>query len=457
MRLPASDIAGAAGGTLVGADREVDGAAIDSRTIAPGQLFVPIVADRDGHEFVAAAVEQGAPAYLTSEGAISAVDATAIEVGDTAGALLRAGTFARDQLDGPVVGITGSVGKTTVKDLTAAAVAGLGTVAASERSFNNELGVPLTLLNAPDDTAVAVVEMGARGKGHITLLCGVARPTVAVVTVVALAHTELFGSLEAVAQAKGELVEALPDDGTAVLNNDQAAVAAMAARTRARVLTFGTAGDIRAEHVTLDDDLRAAFHLVTPWGEHDLRLAVHGAHQVGNALAAAGAALACGAGLEDVVERLAAAHTSPWRMQLSRTGAGARILNDAYNANPTSMEAALRGAGRVAGGTARRRARRDGRARFLRRRGTRTHRRARPRAGDPRRRGGDRRLRRRRGPGRGRGVGSRRPARARRRTAGQGQPRRGARDRRRTAGCVTRCVTARRGRCSAGCGGTAGP
>ena len=341
MRLPASDIAGATGGTCVGPDVDVDGAAIDSRTIKAGQLFVPIVAERDGHEFVAAAVANGAPAYLTERGPIDA-DATAIEVDDTAAALLAAGGLARERLDGPVVGITGSVGKTTVKDLTAAAVAGLGPVAASERSFNNELGVPTTLLNAPDGAAVAVVEMGARGAGHIALLCGVAKPTVAVVTVVALAHTELFGSLEAVAEAKGELVESLPENGTAVLNKDQPAVAAMASRTTARILTFGDHADLTAEDVVLDDDLRPSFRLHTPWGDQDLRLAVHGAHQVANALAAAGAALACGADLTDVAERLATARTSPWRMHLARTGTGARVLNDAYNANPTSMEAALR-------------------------------------------------------------------------------------------------------------------
>ena len=338
MKLRAADIAAATGGQLDGDDVEVDGASIDSRALEPGQLFVPIVAERDGHAFIAAAREAGAAAYLTSQEPIGGV---AIVVDDTFDALRSLGTHARSRLPAPVVGITGSVGKTTVKDLLAAVLDRRFRTAASVRSFNNELGVPLTLVNAADGTEAVVVEMGARGIGHIAELCRVASPTVGVVTRVAAAHTELFGTLDDVARAKGELVEALPADGVAVLNAGDERVDAMRSRTRARVVRFGAAGDVVAEDVTLDDDLRASFRLCTPWGTADARLAIHGAHQVDNALAAAAAGLAVGVPLDDVAAGLAAAATSPWRMELVRLPSGLVVLNDSYNANPISMRAAV--------------------------------------------------------------------------------------------------------------------
>jgi len=188
-----------------------------------------------------------------------------------------------------------------------------------------------------------VVEMGARGPGHVAALCAVARPTVGVVTTVGLSHAAFFGTLDDVARAKGELVEALPATGTAVLNAEVPLVAAMAARTSARVLTFGIdTGDVRAEAVSLDDDLRPRFRLRTPWGDADVALEIRGRHQVANALAAAAAALACDASVEQVTAGLGEARLSPWRMQLERSSSGALVLNDAYNANPLSTEAALR-------------------------------------------------------------------------------------------------------------------
>ena len=338
MRLRAAALALACGGALSGPDVEVDGATNDSRSLRPGQLFVPLVAERDGHGFVPAALAAGAPAYLTAR---PPVGGTAIVVDDTGAALLACGRLARTRLPERVVGVTGSVGKTSVKDLLAAALAGTWATASSERSFNNEIGVPLTLLSAPDGTEAVVLEMGARGVGHVRLLCEVGRPTVGVVTSVAAVHTELFGSIEDVAVGKGELVEGLPPSGTAVLNADDERVAAMAARTAARVLRFGRAGEVRAEAVACDDELRASFRLCTPWGDAPVRLEVRGAHQVGNALAAAAAALACGVALPAVAEGLGAAVPSPLRMDLQRTRSGALVLNDAYNANPTSMAAAL--------------------------------------------------------------------------------------------------------------------
>lgn len=339
MQLRTAELAAAVGGRLEGPDAPVDGAAIDSRALRPGQLFVAVVAERDGHDFVPAALAAGAGAYLTSR---PPVGGTAIVVEDTSAALQSAGRLARDRIAGPVVGVTGSVGKTSVKDLLAAALGSSRRTTASERSFNNELGVPITLLGAPDDAEVVVVEMGARGVGHIAELCAIARPTIGIVTRVAAAHTEAFGSIEQVAVAKGELVEALPAEGTAVLYAPDPRVSAMASRTSASVVTFGEGGDVRAIWVELDDQLRPSFTIVSPWGSTVVDLPVRGVHQVDNALAAAAAAMACGLTPEEAAAGLASAALSPWRMELSTAPSGARVLNDAYNANPASVEASLR-------------------------------------------------------------------------------------------------------------------
>jgi UDP-N-acetylmuramoyl-tripeptide--D-alanyl-D-alanine ligase len=342
VELHTNEIAKATGGVASGPDVNVSGATIDSRQVARGQLFVPVVASRDGHDFVAGAVAAGAAAYLTSRGPVDGVDATAVEVGDTVAALGAVGRHARTRLPDRVVGITGSVGKTSVKDLLAVALAARWRVSASASSFNNELGVPLTLVNAPGDTEALVVEMGARGLGHIAELCALAVPTVGVVTRVAAVHTEMFGTLAEVASAKGELVEALPDGGCAVLNAGDPFVAAMASRTSAEVVTFGEDGEVRAESVTVDDELRSSFRLVSPWGSAPVRLGVRGEHMIDNALAAASAALVCAVPLDGVADALGTAVLSHWRMDLVRLGSGALVVNDAYNANPTSMAAALR-------------------------------------------------------------------------------------------------------------------
>jgi UDP-N-acetylmuramoyl-tripeptide--D-alanyl-D-alanine ligase len=240
------------------------------------------------------------------------------------------------------VGITGSVGKTSVKDLVRAALAARWRTWASAGSFNNELGVPLTLVNAPAGSEALVVEMGARGVGHVADLCRTARPTIGVVTRVAAVHTASFGTIDDVATAKGELVETLPADGTAVLNAADPRVAAMAARTTASVLTFGEGGGVRAEQLVLDDDLRPAFRLASDWGQAEVRLGVRGTHMVDNALAAAAVALVCQVPLDALPAALAGAELSPGRMELVRLPSGARLVNDAYNANPTSVGAALR-------------------------------------------------------------------------------------------------------------------
>jgi len=341
MRCAASELAAYLGGELVGPDVGIDGASIDSRTIRPGQLYAPIVAERDGHAFIPAALAAGAAAYLT---ATEPVGGTAIRVpGTTAAALLRLGAFARERVGG-AIGVTGSVGKTTTKDLLAAGLASTYSTAATAGSLNNELGLPLTLLNAPDEARWVVLEMGAKRVGDIERLSAVARPEVGIVTSVAKAHMEYFGSLDGVACAKGELVTALPASGLAVLNFDDRRVRAMASLGACPVLGYSVGGDadVRADEVTLDRDLRPRFRLSSPWGQATVRLATNGAQQVPNALAAAAAALWCGVPIEAVAEALAVSQGSPMRMDVHRLPGLPLLVVDCFNAIPASTEAAVR-------------------------------------------------------------------------------------------------------------------
>ena len=345
MRFMAADVATATGGRLVGQNAHLSGVSFDSRTLVAGQLFVPIVAARDGHEFIADAVARGAGAYLTirePEGRRSAV-----VVSDTLAALLKLGQWARNRLDvqlgGRVVGITGSVGKTSTKDMVAAALATKFRVAASERSYNNDQGLPVTILNADDQVEALVLEMGMRGFGEIARLAAIGRPSIGVVTAVGHAHTERVGGLEGVAKAKGELVEALPNSGFAVLNADDERVSAMRSRTSAQVLTYGEASsaDVRLTSLETDEMGRHSFVVSSPWGTTEVHLNVPGRHMVSNALAALAVAGACKADMNEAASALGNVSMSPMRMQERRTRAGAVLLDDCYNANPTSMAAAL--------------------------------------------------------------------------------------------------------------------
>jgi UDP-N-acetylmuramoyl-tripeptide--D-alanyl-D-alanine ligase len=343
MRFRASDVARATGGRLIGPDVDLHGAAFDSRTLVPGQLFVPIVDQRDGHDFVAAAAERGAPAYLSARGAIGGVHATAIAVPDTLGALMQLATDRRSVCTATVVGVTGSVGKTSTKDLAWTALERSRRTWANERSFNNDQGLPTTVLNAPDDTEVLVLEMGMRGFGEIARLCTIARPTVGVVTRVAEAHSDRVGGIDGVARAKAELVAALPVDGTAVLNADDDRVAAMAARCAGRVLLFGerTDADVRVTGVRLDERARASFVAHTPWGRVDVRLGISGAHMVGNAAAALAVVGLVGGDLVAAADALHGVQLTAMRMDVATAASGALVVDDSYNANPTSMRAAI--------------------------------------------------------------------------------------------------------------------
>jgi len=344
--LSLAEVARVTGGQLAGvADPAVlvtGPVVIDSREAAPGSLFAALPGTRtDGHEFAAAAVQAGAVAVLATR----PVGCPALVVPDVQAAL---GQLARAVVDRAsnltVIGITGSAGKTTTKDLTAQLLETLGPTIAPRESFNNEIGHPLTVLRVTDQTRFLVSELAARGAGHIAQLCQIAPPRLGAVLGVGLAHAGEFGGVEAIAQAKGELVAALPADGIAVLNADDHRVAAMAARTRARVVMFGRSAtaDVRAERVRADEAGRPGFTLTTPAGSAPVQLRLHGEHHVTNALAAAALAAqlsmpvaAIAAGLSAAVAR------SRWRMEVTKLPDGVTVVNDAYNANPDSVRAAI--------------------------------------------------------------------------------------------------------------------
>jgi UDP-N-acetylmuramoyl-tripeptide--D-alanyl-D-alanine ligase len=347
IALTLAEVADLTGGNLVGdADARVTGSVtVDSRGVVPGDLFVAVVGERvDGHDFLPAAAAAGAAGALVTR-PHDALPCVVVPDPVTALGRLAAGVHARLVAGGLVtLGITGSSGKTSTKDLLGQVLGAAGPTVSPPGSYNNDIGLPLTVLSADEGTRYLVLEMGARGTGHIARLCQVARPDVGVVLNVGSAHLGEFGSPEGIAQAKGELVEALPGGGTAVLNADDPRVLGMAARTRARVVTTGRSADadVRAEGVTLDDGARPRFTLVADGDEHPVALQVVGEHQVANALSAAGAALAAGMTPAAVAAALSAAGpVSRWRMEVDRRADGVTVVNDAYNANPESMRAAL--------------------------------------------------------------------------------------------------------------------
>jgi UDP-N-acetylmuramoyl-tripeptide--D-alanyl-D-alanine ligase len=324
---------------------------IDSREARPGSLFAALPGTRaDGHDFAAAAAAAGAAVTLATR----PVGTPALLVADVPGALAAlAAAVVRKLPDLTIAGITGSAGKTTTKDLTAQLVETLGPTVANKDSFNNEIGHPLTVLRVTGQTRYLISEMSARGPGHIAALCAVAPPRLGAVLCVGHAHAGEFGGIEAVARAKSELPAALPADGVAVLNADDPRVAAMADITAARVVTFGRSpgAAVRAAGVTADDQGRASFTLITADGSAPVRLRLHGEHHVSNALAAAALAAELGmstsaiaAGLSEAVAR------SRWRMEVTERPDGVTIINDAYNANPDSVRAALAALSAMAAG-----------------------------------------------------------------------------------------------------------
>ncbi|WP_347110712.1 UDP-N-acetylmuramoyl-tripeptide--D-alanyl-D-alanine ligase [Paenarthrobacter sp. S56] len=358
----AAEIADITHGRLTGSGDVVPASVVtDSREATAGSLYVAKPGEHaDGHNFVSAALERGAVLALT-EREVSDTDgkpypAVVVEDAVIAMGLLAAEAVRRIRAvrrqrgeDFTVIGITGSAGKTTTKDLLAGILSQAGQTVAPQGSYNGEVGVPLTVFTATEDTRYLVIEMGATGLGHIQYLADMVKPDIGVVLVVGTAHAGEFGGVENIAKTKGELVEALAENGTAVLNLDDGRVAAMRSRTKARVLGFtaspGTNEEVEARNVVVDGQGYPTFQLVLP--DDGPAVEVHskliGGHHVTNLLAAASAAFAAGIPADRIAASLSSqSAASRWRMERTERPDGVTIINDAYNANPESMRAALR-------------------------------------------------------------------------------------------------------------------
>lgn len=343
MRLRLSEAERITGGALRGdgQDAVITGASIDSRHVSEGNLFAALRGEfLDGHDFVNHAFDQGASVAIV-ERDVSDPRGPLLRVEDTLRAITRLASYIRDTLDPIVVGITGSTGKTSTRDLLASVTSRKFRTISAEKNFNNEIGLPLTLLRIAQETEVVLCELGARGSGHIRQLCDVARPQVGIVTNVGVSHYELFKTREEIAASKSELVKALPEGGSAILNADDRLVAPMARETEAHVITFGKIkGDVVAQDVKLDSWGRPRFRLFYRGERLPVELLASGLHQVENAAAAAAAGIALGLSLEECGLGLEDAQISPWRMQVSEQN-GVIFVNDAYNSAPSSAAAAI--------------------------------------------------------------------------------------------------------------------
>lgn len=335
------------GGRLlqVGDRPDVTSVSTDTRTLSPGACFVALVGERfDGHQFIDSAVSAGAVAVVARPGRVNSLppQVALISVDDTLHALGRIAAGYRRQFSLPIVAVTGSNGKTTTKEMIARTLSPMGPIVATEKNYNNEIGVPLTLLGIERRHRAAVVEMGMRAAGEIAQLAEVARPTIGVVTNVGPSHIEYLGSIEGVARAKGELVEALPPDGYAVLNADDPYVRAMAERTSARVVTFGLGegAEIRGERVEYRGIEGTRFILRRPGERVPVILKLPGRHQVMNALAAAAVAHCLGLDSRAIQQGLIDVRTE-MRMSVYKLGNGVVLIDDAYNASPLSVRSAL--------------------------------------------------------------------------------------------------------------------
>ena len=361
MILTVGEIVDAVSGDASSVDRSliVSAYGVDSRAVIPGSLYVAIRGERvDGHDYAVAALAAGAVAVLSARPLSdeSGRPLPCVVVDDPVLALGRLAAWVRrDKLTCSVVAITGSSGKTSTKDLVAAVLTCVGETVSPAGSFNTEVGLPLTILSADEQTRFLVLEMGMRGEGHISYLVELARPDVGLVVNVGSAHLGMLGTREAIARAKGELVTGLSSEGTAVLNGDDPLVRAMATTTPARVVTFGesASADVRATDIRLDEMARPEFTLTDNRSleAQSVALQFSGEHYVSNALAAAAVALSLGASLEQVADGLrSAVPLSRWRMEVHVAPAGYTVINDAYNANPESMRAALKTLAAMAAG-----------------------------------------------------------------------------------------------------------
>lgn len=359
--LSVADVCAAVEGVPSGVDdrSSIAGVTVDSRAVKEDDLFVAIAGERvDGHDFAVDAVTAGATCVLASRALSDAAGAAlpCIVVADPVQALGRlASWYRRERLSCTVIGITGSSGKTSTKDLVARVLATAAPTVSPPGSFNTEVGLPLTVLGADTDTRFLVLEMGMRGEGHIAYLVGLMNPDIGVVLNVGSAHLEMLGSREAIARAKSEMVRDLPPTAIAVLNRDDPAVRAMAEITAAQVLTFGEApdADLRATDVRVDDAARPSFTLTDTRTDEAMpvSLLLSGEHHVSNACAAAAVGRAAGLSMEQIADALRSAEpASRWRMEVRVAPAGFTVINDAYNANPESMRAALKSLAAMAAG-----------------------------------------------------------------------------------------------------------
>jgi UDP-N-acetylmuramoyl-tripeptide--D-alanyl-D-alanine ligase len=344
----------ACGGQLVGADRPYTGVSTDSRTIGAGELFVALHGPNfNGNDFVEAAAKAGAAGAVVD--AQQPASIAQVIVPDTQKALEKAAHEWRNSFEIPLVGVAGSNGKTTVKEMISTILSQAGTCLATRGNLNNHIGVPLTLFRLDADQKFAVVEMGANAPGEVALLVEIGRPTVGIITNAGAEHLEGFGSLEGAARAEGEMVAGLAPTATAVINADDEFASMWRGMTRAKIVTFGltpgadfTAADVRAD--IGPDGFVTRFTLVSPLGRAPIEMKLAGRHNVVNALGAAAAASAAGVQLAHIVKGLAAVQAVKGRLQLKKTRHGAILIDDSYNANPSSVHAGIEVLAQLEGG-----------------------------------------------------------------------------------------------------------
>jgi UDP-N-acetylmuramoyl-tripeptide--D-alanyl-D-alanine ligase len=348
MLITASEVASVTHGTLVGLDCEASGMAFDSRTLRRGQAFVALVGEADGHDYLRDAAAAGSPFAIVQRG--RSIDAlTCVEVDDCDAALTAIGHHCRGRLattlDGRVIGITGSVGKTSAKDLVLAVLKSqFANAHGPEKSLNNDIGVPVTIINAPDACDALVLEMGMRGLGEIARLCDIAQPQIGIITEVGDAHSERVGGIEGVVRAKAELLHALPQSGIAIVNSDSVNSMKTVHNIAARVMTFGSSETAAIRWEIVSSDERGCCTVRFTAGDESAIgiVPLPGIHMASNAASAVAVGITCGIGIAQCVEALSNTQSASQRMQWVTGRNGIRILDDSYNANPVSVAAALR-------------------------------------------------------------------------------------------------------------------
>jgi len=343
-RFSLREIAAATGGVLQNDNCEICGVSTDTRAIENGSLFIALRgASFDGHNYLKQAQERGAIAAVVESKTDAPADFPLVIVANTTRALGDIARAYRRRFAIPVIGVTGSYGKTTTRAFIAAVLAVKYGVLSSQENFNNEIGVPLTLLQLDENHGAAVIEMGMRGAGQIAELARIAEPTIGVITNIGPQHIEFLGSLEAIADAKAELLQVLPENGIAIVPDDEKYARIWPQKTRARIVTFGTneSADFRAQNIETQSDGNLAFEIQNPKSEiQNLKLALPGAHNASNAAAAIALAHQMEIDLSDAAHALENAVVPGARMKIARVG-GITIIDDSYNAGPDSMRVAL--------------------------------------------------------------------------------------------------------------------